>query len=151
MGITHVLNAAEGNWEGSVELCQEHYAGTGIKYLGLPLWDDIHARILPYLGCANEFIASAFEGGRSGKVLVNCQMGVSRSCAAAMSYMMITLGWKAVDVLKTFRTRRDVRPNDTFMDQLAELVNCFSFLNRYFQSGNCKVKSNSNHYIIKIF
>ena len=61
MGITHVLNAAEGDWEGSVDLSQEHYAGTGIKYLGLPLWDDVNARILPYLGCANEFIASAFN------------------------------------------------------------------------------------------
>ena len=77
MGITHVLNAAEGGWEGSVELSQEHYAGTGIQYLGLPLWDDVNAKILPYLGCANEFIASAFDG-RQGKCLVNCQMGVSR-------------------------------------------------------------------------
>ena len=123
VGITHVLNAAEGNWEGSVELSQDHYAGSGIKYLGLPLWDDTCAMILPYLGVANEFIASAFEYGTvGGKVLVNCQMGVSRSCASAMAFMMISLGWKAVDVLRTFRTRRDVRPNDTFMDQLVELV-----------------------------
>ena len=104
------------------ELARGPRVNLNVRYLGLPLWDDTNAKILPYLGCANEFIASAFETG-SGKVLVNCQMGVSRSCAAAMAFMMITLGWKAVDVLRTFRSRRDVRPNDTFMDQLVELVN----------------------------
>jgi len=77
MGITHVLNAAEGTWEGSVDLSQDHYNGTNIKYLGLPLWDDVNACILPYLGVANEYISSALNEP-NGKCLVNCQMGVSR-------------------------------------------------------------------------
>ena len=38
-GITHVLNAAEGIEEGLVDLNPDHYAGTGISYLGFPLWD----------------------------------------------------------------------------------------------------------------
>jgi hypothetical protein len=77
MGITHVLNAAEGPWEGSVDLSVDHYKGTNIRYLGLQLWDDVNASILPYLGIANDFISSALnESG--GKCLVNCQMGVSR-------------------------------------------------------------------------
>ena len=33
-GITHVLNAAEGPWtEHCVDLCEDHYAGSGITYL----------------------------------------------------------------------------------------------------------------------
>ena len=38
-GITHVLNAAEGIEEGLVDLNPDHYAGTGISYMGFPLWD----------------------------------------------------------------------------------------------------------------
>ena len=56
--------------------------------LGLQLWDSSKVRILPYFGCADEFIASAFGSG--GKCLVNCQMGVSRSATLAMVYLMLT-------------------------------------------------------------
>ena len=38
-GITHVLNAAEGTEEGLVDLSSDHYEGSGITYLGFPLWD----------------------------------------------------------------------------------------------------------------
>jgi len=44
-----------------------------------------------------------------------------------MAFMMLSQGWKAVDVLRTFRTRRDVRPNDAFLSQLADLVSCSKF------------------------
>lgn len=123
MGITHVLNTAEGVWTDCsfVDLTESYFAGSGIKYLGLPVWDSTHVHILPYLGCANEFIASALQSG--GKVMVNCQMGVSRSATCAMSYMMITEGWTAPSVLRLFRKRRDVRPNDFYLTQLIQLDN----------------------------
>ena len=133
-GITHVLNAAEGPWEEHcVNLSEDHYVGSGITYLvtnfvfactyvvchktkaksnyqilqGLPLWDSTDVKIQQYLGCAAEFIKSAMDTGQ--KILVNCQMGVSRSCSAAMAYLMIYEGMSALDILKTFRRRRDVR------------------------------------------
>ena len=107
-GITHVLNAAEGPWaEHCVNLTPEYYEGSGITYLGLPLWDCTNVNILPYLGCAAEFIKNAMRDGQ--KCLVNCQMGVSRSCSAAMAYLMIYEGMGAVEILRTFRKRRDVR------------------------------------------
>ena len=123
MGITHVLNTAEGIWTDCsfVDLTEDYYLGSGITYQGLQLWDHTCVRILPYLGCADEFIASGMKNG--GKVLVHCQMGVSRSSTAAISYMMLTKGWKVDEVLRLFRKRRDVRPNDFYLTQLVELDN----------------------------
>ncbi len=88
---------------------------------GLPLWDSTDVKILQYLGCAAEFIKLAMERGQ--KCLVNCQMGVSRSCTAAMSYLMLHENMEAVEVLRTFRRRRDVRPNDYFLEQIVALDN----------------------------
>ena len=123
MGITHVLNTAEGIWTDCsfVDLNDDYYLGSGITYQGLQLWDHTCVRILPYLGCADEFIAAGMKNG--GKVLVHCQMGVSRSSTAAISYMMLTKGWKVDEVLRLFRKRRDVRPNDFYLTQLVELDN----------------------------
>ena len=123
VGITHVLNTAEGIWtdHSFVDLTSEFYDGSGITYQGLQLWDHPNVKILPYLGCANEFIAGALKSG--GKCLVHCQMGVSRSATCAIAYMMMTQGWLAVDTFRLFRKRRDIRPNDYYLDQLVELDN----------------------------
>lgn len=76
-------------------------------FQGLPLWDSTEVNILQYLGCAADFIKRALSEGQ--KCLVNCQMGVSRSCSAAMAYLMIHEELGAVEILRTFRKRRDVR------------------------------------------
>ncbi|TRY68865.1 hypothetical protein TCAL_05071 [Tigriopus californicus] len=121
IGVTHVLNTAEGKDEGLVDLSQSHYEGTDIKYLGFPLWDTPMCNIIPYMGCASEFISNAIHGG--GKCLVNCQMGVSRSSSCAMAYLLIDQGMKAVDVITLFRMHRDIRPNDGFLEQIVDLDN----------------------------
>jgi atypical dual specificity phosphatase len=116
-GITHVLNCAEGIWTdySFVDLTAEYYEGSGITYQGLQVWDSTKAKMIPYYGCANEFIALALNGGSSGngvtkgKCLVHCQMGVSRSCVAAVVYMMLSEGWCVADIMTEFRKRRDVR------------------------------------------
>ena len=50
-------------------------------------------------------------------------MGVSRSASCAMAYMMVKLEMSAADALAQFRRHRDVRPNDGFLERLAELDN----------------------------
>ncbi|XP_040577973.1 uncharacterized protein [Lepeophtheirus salmonis] len=121
--VTHVLNTAQGKWTdySFVDLTKDYYDGTGITYQGFELWDHPGVNIQKYFGPANEFISSCIEGG--GRVLVHCQMGVSRSCVCAMSYLMLTKGFSAVQTLKIFRSRRDVHPNDHFLSQVAELDN----------------------------
>jgi protein-tyrosine phosphatase len=123
IGVTHVLNTAEGQDEGLVDLTQGHYEESStIKYLGFPLWDTPMCNIIPYMGCAAEYIAQAInECG--GKCMVNCQMGVSRSSSCAMAYMMIKKQMNAIDVLTQFRCHRDIRPNDGFLEQIVALDN----------------------------
>ena len=109
-GITHVLNTAEGKDEGLVDLTNDYFEGSGITYLGFPLWDHPSCNLIPYFGCASEFINNAISSG--GKCLINCQMGVSRSASCAMAYMMIKKGMCVKDVLTLIRKCRDCRPND---------------------------------------
>lgn len=50
-------------------------------------------------------------------------MGVSRSATCAIAYLMIVKKMSAVDAIRTVRMRRDIRPNDGFLQQLADLDN----------------------------
>ena len=121
-GITHVLNTAEGSEEGLVDLNADHYDGTGITYLGFPLWDAPGCNLIPYLGIAADYICSSINHS-GGKCLVNCQMGVSRSASCAIAYMMIHLGMTSVEALTLIRKSRDCRPNDGFLSQLSNVDN----------------------------
>ena len=96
MGITHVLNTAEGVWtdHSFVDLTSAYYEGTGIEYQGLQLWDHPNVKILPYLGCADEFISKALGGG--GKCLVHCQMGVSRLAEVLQFFRHILFGTSSI-------------------------------------------------------
>ena len=104
-GITHVLNTAEGKEDGLVDLCQEYYGDSGISYLGFPLWDTPTCNLIPFFGCAADFIDEAISN--QGKCMVNCQMGVSRS-----AYLMIKQNMTATEVITMVRKSRDCRPND---------------------------------------
>lgn len=59
----------------------------------------------------------------TGKALVHCQMGISRSSTCAIAYLMINRKMSAADAIRTVRLRRDIRPNDGFLQQLADLDN----------------------------
>ena len=86
----------------------------------------------------SDFIDEALSSG--GKILVNCQKGVSRSSAAVLAYLMLRHSMTAVDALievnsefnkcvkvqlfhRQVRKYRDVRPNDGFLRQLSDLDN----------------------------
>ena len=63
----------------------------------------------------------ALKGG--GKVLVNCLMGMSRSSTCVLAFLMLRRDMTAVEALAEIRRHRDVRPNDGFLRQIAELDN----------------------------
>lgn len=50
-------------------------------------------------------------------------MGISRSSTCAIAYLMIYRKMSAADAIRTVRLRRDIRPNDGFLQQLADLCN----------------------------
>lgn len=121
VGVTHVLNTAEGQTSGTVDTNQKFYKPFNIQYKGLKLLDVSQANISIHFTEISEFIDSGLQGG--GKVLVNCQKGVSRSSAAVLAYLMLRHNMTAVAALVQVRQHRDVRPNDGFLRQLAELDN----------------------------
>lgn len=56
IGITYILNAAEGNGMFMVNTSKEYYEGTGIKYMGLQLRDVSTTLVSPHFHTVAEFI-----------------------------------------------------------------------------------------------
>lgn len=56
-----------------------------------------------------------------GKVFVHCAMGVSRSGALVLAYLMIFQDLLLVDAINAVRLNRDIGPNSGFLQQLREL------------------------------
>ncbi|XP_012228253.1 dual specificity protein phosphatase 3-like [Linepithema humile] len=121
LGITHLLNAAEGRRCGFVNTDSNYYRDTPIKYLGLTVMDLPSINISKYFDVAANFIDEAISTG--GKVFVHCLQGVSRSATCVLAYLMIKKNMLAVDAMYLVRTNRDVHPNNGFLRQLAQLDN----------------------------
>jgi len=119
LGVTHVLNAAEGQKNGTVDTCQDYYEPWGITYKGLKLLDVPQTNIALHFNDVTEFIDKALDGG--GKVLVNCEMGMSRSSTCVLAYLMLRHKMTAGEALSKVRKHRYVRPNKGFLRQLDEL------------------------------
>lgn len=66
LGVTHILNAAEGQSDMHVNTDAEFYADTGIIYHGIPAFDTDHFDLSVYFEEASNFIerALAIKGGR---------------------------------------------------------------------------------------
>ncbi|XP_037919194.1 dual specificity protein phosphatase 13 isoform X2 [Hermetia illucens] len=122
MGITHVLNTAEGSRYGQVDTGHSYYRDVPtMRYMGFPMMDQPTTDISRYFYIAAKFIENAVNSG--GKVLVHCLVGMSRSATCVLAYLMICRKMTAVEAIRTVRMRRDVRPNDGFLQQLADLDN----------------------------
>lgn len=50
-------------------------------------------------------------------------VGMSRSATCALAYLMISKRMSAAEAIKTVRMHRDIRPNEGFVQQLADLDN----------------------------
>ena len=61
---------------GLVDIFEDDYHQSNISYTGLPLWDNPICNIGPYLAAAADIINDAIVN--DGKIIVTCQMGVSR-------------------------------------------------------------------------
>ncbi|XP_054008331.1 dual specificity protein phosphatase 3 isoform X1 [Hylaeus anthracinus] len=121
LGITHLLNSAEGNRFGFVNTDKSYYQDTTIRYLGLPLADLFTTDISKYFYTAADFIDEAVSTG--GKAFVHCMLGISRSATCVLAYLMIKKEMLAVDAVRIVRKKRCIQPNDGFLRQLAQLDN----------------------------
>jgi len=115
LGVTHVLNTAEGD----IRIDTRKYPKQGITYKGFVCKDLPNSDISQFFDESTEFIDRALSL-RSGLVFVGCYMGYSRSAAVVTAYLMSKKNYSATQALMYMRQYREVAPNLGFLHQLAQ-------------------------------
>jgi len=109
LGITHVVNISE----------HSNAFPQKIKYLRLPLDDMVSTNLSQHFHETYEFISDALEN--QGRVLVHCNLGISRSSTVTLAYLMKSRKW---NLLYAFRFLKGIRtaaaPNSGFLRQLSD-------------------------------
>lgn len=119
LGVTHILNTAEGNSFMHVNTSAEFYAGTGITYHGIRANDTEQFDLSAFFEEGAEFIDKALSG--KGKVYVHCREGYSRSPTIVIAYLMLRHKMDVRVAVATVRHKREIGPNDGFLRQLCQL------------------------------
>eukprot|EP01084_Bolivina_argentea_P041164 75968_1 len=136
--ITHILNvtkAAPNQFSDSQNLenikndllpsVYEHYANHPIKYLQLQVLDEVNESFDPYFDKTFKFMDDAMHENNAcnnNKILVHCQMGISRSATMLIGYLMHHKQMSLVDSYAHVKKCRNVIcPNNGFLKQLMVL------------------------------
>ncbi|XP_067466071.1 uncharacterized protein [Thunnus thynnus] len=117
LGVTHIVNAAAGRHR--INTGQQFYSDLEVEYHSIEAADHPEFDLQPFFSTASQFIDSALR--KSGKVFVHCAMGVSRSGALVLAYLMICQGLSLVEAILAVRLTRDIGPNSGFLEQLRQL------------------------------
>ncbi|NWR45205.1 DUS3 phosphatase, partial [Regulus satrapa] len=120
LGITHVLNAAEGKSFMHVNTNAEFYEGTGIRYHGIKANDTQEFNLSRYFEEAADFIEKALSQ-KDAQVLVHCREGYSRSPTLVIAFLMLRRRMDVRSALCAVRQQRHIGPNDGFLRQLCQL------------------------------
>ncbi|XP_056910734.1 dual specificity phosphatase 29-like isoform X2 [Takifugu flavidus] len=119
LGITHVLNAAEGTWN-NVDTGAGYYGDMDVVYHGVVAEDIPTFDLSQHFYSAARFIKETLRNPQN-KLLVHCVMGRSRSATLFLAYLMICENMTLVDAIEQVKTRRRIVPNWGFLKQLREL------------------------------
>uniref|UniRef100_A0A3B4VDE9 Dual specificity protein phosphatase n=1 Tax=Seriola dumerili TaxID=41447 RepID=A0A3B4VDE9_SERDU len=119
LGITHILNAAEGTWN-NVDTGAGYYSDMDIVYYGVVAEDVATFDLSQYFFSAAQFIKETLSNPQN-KLLVHCVMGRSRSATLFLAYLMICENMTVVDAIDHVKKRRRIIPNWGFLKQLREL------------------------------
>ncbi|XP_071848538.1 uncharacterized protein [Apostichopus japonicus] len=110
IGIRYVLNI-------SIEI--DNFFPHHFTYHNVRLLDNEQADLLRHWDETYRFLSKARETGT--KALVHCKMGISRSAATVIAFVMKETGWPLDKSFKFVKEKRKiVQPNPAFMDQLHE-------------------------------
>ena len=112
--IKYILNCA-------IE-CKNKNIPKDIKELHLKIRDNVNFDIFPFFQQANDFINKArLEGGA---ILIHCKLGISRSAAIILAYLMKYYGFSLNNAIQFIKKQRDrINPNQGFMEQLKKYEN----------------------------
>ncbi|CAG5123930.1 unnamed protein product [Candidula unifasciata] len=116
LGVTHVLNAAQGTDIFHVNTSQATYTRAKLYFLGIEATDFINFDLSKHFLTAANFIEAALQAG--GKVFVHCVQGVSRSATLVIAYLMIKKHMTVQEALRLVREKREICPNPGFLQQL---------------------------------
>lgn len=119
LGITHILNAAEGSWN-SVDTGASYYSDMDIVYYGVEAEDTTTFDLSQYFYSAASLIEKTLSDPEN-RLLVHCVMGRSRSATLILAYLMICQNMTVVDAIEHVKKRRRIIPNGGFLKQLREL------------------------------
>lgn len=80
--------------------------------LHVPLTDGVSSRLPLTAACVSV---------RTGKILVHCAVGVSRSATLVLAYLMLYHRLTLVEAIKKVKDHRGIIPNRGFLRQLLAL------------------------------
>ena len=119
--VGYVLNAAHGTDASLFQLqvhSKEDYEKHGIAYFGVEALDMSSYPLHKHFKESTDFIRRGLQSGKS--VLVHCRMGISRSAALVVAFLIEAEKMDCKEAMKLVRSRREIFPNDGFMQQLAQ-------------------------------
>ena len=121
LGITAVLNAAQGDLEGwsVVNTKESYYTRVGIQFMGVPAVDLNSFPLMDYFQRAADWIENILSKG--GVVLVHCVKGISRSATLIIAFLIIKKKMTLQQAILMIKKKRSIAPNEGFMQQLIEL------------------------------
>ncbi|KAK3559752.1 hypothetical protein QTP86_020757 [Hemibagrus guttatus] len=116
--VTHVVNAAHG--PAHIDTGSTFYSDAHIQYLGVEAPDSRDFDLSVFFHTTADFIHTALTQD-SGKVLVHCARGVSRSATLVLAYLMIYERLTVAEAIEAVRAHRNILPNVGFLEQLRDL------------------------------
>ncbi|XP_026887512.2 dual specificity phosphatase DUPD1 isoform X2 [Electrophorus electricus] len=119
IGVTHVLNAAEGQ-RNSVCTGAGYYRHISVEYYGIEAEDTPSFNLSQHFFPVAEYMHQVLSNP-SNKLLVHCVMGRSRSASLVLAYLMIHEKMTLVEAIEQVKCRRRILPNWGFLKQLREL------------------------------
>lgn len=117
VGITHIVSCLPQSEHATMA-----FLACEFEPLFLPIHDGIHEDISAALTTMFEFAQTALSPGAKAKLLVHCEVGVSRSATMAIAWVMKSKNKNFYDAFQEVRAQRlEVLPNIGFASQLQQL------------------------------